>query len=496
MQIEVTRRAITALPADAVVAGVFEGEAGRGGDAGAVNRALKGLVARLIARGEFKGKYCQTAYLHAPAGLKFSRALLIGLGKRADLDVRRVGGAVVAAARFLAGKRCKSVALPPLGRAPRGPSLTESVEAVAEGLERSTFRIGTHKTDKGDRPAPIERAFVAGLTASQLSSARRAVEVGQAIGAGVNLARELVNLPGNLLSPGQLADRARAVAGEVGLEVDVLDEKRMKRLGMGAMLSVGQGSSRPPRLVVMRYEGAGDRRCYGFVGKGLTFDSGGISIKPAAGMWEMKYDMSGAAAVLGAMQTIGRLKPKARVLGVLACAENLPSGQASRPGDIVTALSGKTIEIISTDAEGRLVLADALAYTLKQGATHLVDLATLTGACIIALGHEASGLMTNDARWAAAVKRAAERAGERLWELPMYSEFRDDILSKVADIKNVGHEREAGSIAGGMFLKEFVGDTPWVHLDIAGTAWPSRGKPYRPDGPTGVGVATMVRLVI
>ena len=320
-----------------------------------------------------------------------------------------------------------------------------------------------------------------------------------------NLARSLVNLPGNMLSPAELADGAREVARQTGLEVDVLTERRMKRLGMGAILAVGQGSSRPPRLVLLRYDGVGGggggragagRRCYGFVGKGITFDSGGISIKPSSGMWEMKYDMSGAAAVLGAMQTIASLQPRARVLGVMACAENLPSGTASRPGDIVTARNGKTIEIISTDAEGRLVLADAIAYTIERGATHLVNLATLTGACVVALGHEASGLMTNDPRWADEVKRAAQRAGERVWELPLFDEYREDIKSKVADIKNVGAGRSAGTIAGGMFLKEFAGETPWVHLDIAGTAWSEKSRPDRPEGPTGVGVATMVRLLL
>jgi len=496
MRIEATTRGITAQQADAVVVGLFEGDTGRRGAAAAVHRALKGLVARVIASGEFKGTYCQTAHLHAPSGLTFGSALLIGLGKREGLDVRRLRGAVAAAARVLARKRCTSVALPALGLGPGGLSPAESVEALAEGLERSTFRLGAQKTEKKDRPAAIEEAFLVGVKPPALARAQRAIEVGRAIGAGANLARDLINLPGNMLSPEQLADRARAVAEEVGLDVDVLDEKRMKRLGMGALLSVGQGSSRPPRLVLMRHDGAGGRRRLGFVGKGITFDSGGISIKPSSGMWEMKFDMSGAAAVLGAMHAIGRLKPKARVLGVLACAENLPSGRASRPGDIVTARNGKTIEIISTDAEGRLVLADALAYAIEQGATHLLNLATLTGACIVALGHEASGLMTNDARWAAAVTRAAERAGERVWELPMFGEFRDDITSKVADIKNVGAARQAGTIAGGMFLKEFVGKTPWVHLDIAGTAWAGAAKPHRPEGPTGVGVATMVRLAL
>ena len=495
MKISATTRKVTAQPAEAAVVGLYEDGDARRGSAAAVDGILDGLIGRVLEAGEFKGKYGTASLLHAPEGVPFRRVILVGLGKRGDLDVRRLIGAAVALGRFAADKGCTSLVMPALGREARGIGVPESVAAVAEGLERSTFDVGSLKSER-ETTGTIEEVFIADLQASDRRKARRAIDVGAAVGAGANLARDLANTPGNRLSPAELAERAQAVAVEGGLEVEVLDEKTMKQLGMGAILAVGQGSSRPPRMVVLRHAAGRGDRCVAFVGKGITFDSGGISIKPSSGMEKMKYDMSGAATVLGAMHAVARIKPKVNVLGLMGCAENLPGPTASRPGDVVAARTGTTIEIITTDAEGRLVLADTLAYAIEQGATHLVDLATLTGACSVALGAEAAGLMTNSAGWARDVQRAAKRAGERLWELPMFDEYRDAIVSKVADIKNVGKAREAGTIAGGMFLREFVGDTPWVHLDIAGVAWADNGKPHRPYGPTGFGVGTLVQLVL
>ena len=321
---------------------------------------------------------------------------------------------------------------------------------------------------------------------------------------GTNYARDLVNEPPNILTPKRLAERAVALAKEYGMQVDVLGPDQMRETGMNALLGVGKGSNEPPQLCVVRYHGSDSNSLVvGLVGKGLTFDSGGISLKEPEGMHYMKYDMAGAAAVLGAMRVIGELKPKINVLGILAVAENMPGGGAQKPGDVVRAFNGKTIEILNTDSEGRLVLADALSYARHLGATHLVDLATLTSSVVIALGDITTGVMTNDENWAAQVLKAATYAGEKMWLLPMFQEYQELIESEIADMTNtvnrkVAHSSviPAGAIVAAMILREFAEDTPWVHLDIAGPAWNSRALKYLAVGPTGVGVRTLATLVL
>jgi leucyl aminopeptidase len=312
----------------------------------------------------------------------------------------------------------------------------------------------------------------------------------------MNLARDLGNEPGDALPPRVLAERTAAMAKAEGLEVEVLDEARLKELGMGGMLGVSRGSEEPPRMIVLRYTPAApEGETFGFVGKAITFDSGGISIKPREGMEWMKYDMCGGAAVVGAMRAIARLKPANPVVGVVCASENLPSGKALKPGDVIRSYNGKTIEVLNTDAEGRLVLSDGLAYAIEQGATKIVDLATLTGACVIALGNTYAGAMTNDEAWGGTVLGAARAAGEKIWELPMDRAYRELIRSDIADIKNIGG-RAAGTITAGYFLREFVGTTPWVHLDIAGTAWVEEERPDIARGATGFGVPTLVELAV
>src|SRR5262249_234133 len=316
------------------------------------------------------------------------------------------------------------------------------------------------------------------------------VERGRIIGEAVNLARELSNEPSSTLTPSELAERAKETASKFGLDIDTLDEARMKDLGMGALLGVAHGSDEPAKLVVLRYTGnEADQDVIAIVGKGITFDSGGISIKPAEGMEKMKYDMSGAAATLAAMRAIAQLKPKVNVIGLMPTTENMPSARANKPGDVLRAMSGKTIEVINTDAEGRLILADAISYARKLGATRIIDLATLTGAVSIALGTVNVAILGNNQAFTNQVRAAAKEVGERFWELPM-----DDEYSDIADIKNSGG-RNAGTITAAYFLREFAEDTPWVHLDIAGTAWENDRKPYAAKGPTGVAIRTLINYV-
>jgi leucyl aminopeptidase len=315
------------------------------------------------------------------------------------------------------------------------------------------------------------------------------------IGEAANFAREIINEPSNFMTPSELARRAEEVARECGLEVDVLDEARMKELGMGSLLGVAQGSAEPAKLIVLTYTPPSEsKETVAIVGKGVTFDTGGISIKPADGMEKMKYDMAGGATTIAAMRAIAQLRPNVNVIGLVPAVENMPGGRAQRPGDVVRSMSGKTIEVINTDAEGRLILCDALSYALKLGATKIVDLATLTGAVSIALGDVYVAVLGNNQQWTEEIIAAGKEVGEKIWQLPLDKEYREQIKSEIADIKNVGG-RKAGTITGAYFLREFVGDTPWAHLDIAGTAWNDSNKPYLSVGPTGVCVRTLVNLV-
>jgi leucyl aminopeptidase len=325
--------------------------------------------------------------------------------------------------------------------------------------------------------------------------AQLAVARGRILGQCSNLARELANEPGNVLPPREFARRATALAAEAGVHTEILDETQIEKLGMGLLIGVGRGSAEPPRVMVFRYDppGAPATPVLGLVGKGITFDTGGISIKPAEKMEQMKDDMAGGAAVACAMRAIALLKAPIRVLGIVPTAENMPGGKAIRPGDVLTSASGKTVEVINTDAEGRLILGDGLWYARQLGATHLVDVATLTGAVVVALGKVTSGIFGTPEAWVERVRTVANRAGDRMWPLPLFDEYKDQIRSDIADIMNTGG-RAAGSITAAMFLKEFVGDVPWAHLDIAGTAWADEAKPYLPKGPSGVAVRTLANL--
>lgn len=466
----------------ALICPVFEGDVLDGFEGPFAPAAA--AIRAAMARREFTGK---------PTELYFSsmgddrRLVAVGLGGRDSSTQERWRRAAAAGALAARARRFERITLVVRDDVP------ETVAAVADGVITATFDVGTYRTGERET-AVLERVVMA--VPSVTDAASDALRRGRVLGEAANAARALGNEPGNALSPRVLAERAQAVAAASGLHCDVLDESALESLGMGLLLGVGRGSAEPPRLIVLRYEpdGAADRPTLGFVGKGVTFDTGGISIKPYEKMELMKYDMAGAAAVIAAMQAIAALRPAVRVVGIVPAAENMPGGRAIRPGDVLRSASGKTVEVNNTDAEGRLILADALWYAREHaGVTHLVDVATLTGACVVALGRFASGFFGSDPAWSGLVSEVANKVGDRVWPMPVDDEYAELLRSDIADIVNVGG-RGAGAVTAAMFLKAFTGDLPWVHLDIAGTAWLDDAQPWMPKGPTGVMTRTLAAL--
>jgi leucyl aminopeptidase len=489
MQITIERKPLQQVETGALVVPVFEGR-----------REERFGAADLADSGEVTGKFAELTLLHRASGMAAARVLLAGAGKPEKFDTaaaRRLAGIAV---RHLKAKSIKRIAFAV------EPAMAA---AVVEGAILGNFEPDRYRTV--DEKKSLEAIAV--VAEGPAAGLEEAVAGARVIAEAQNLTRELVNEPANRLAPAQLVDAARRMAAARGLECEVLERTRMEELGMGALLGVAQGSAEPPALIVIRYrptgqalppgdgnampglagESASPTVHLGLVGKGVTFDTGGISIKPAEGMEKMKYDMAGGAAMIGAMQAIAQLRPAIPVTAFIPCVENMPGSRAQRPGDIVTAMSGKTVEVINTDAEGRLILADALTYARRQGCTHLVDAATLTGAVVVALGHLNVGLFANDDALRDRVLAAASAEGERTWPMPLDEDYKDYLKSAFADLPNVGG-RWGGAITAAMFLKEFAEDTPWVHLDIAGTAWLDEEKPHLAKGPTGVPVRTLVHL--
>jgi leucyl aminopeptidase len=455
-----------------------------------IDQAVGGAVGRVLASGDFTGKRDETAVVY-PYGA-VPRIVLVGLGKPDEIDrnaIRRAAAVAAKKARSLGVSRA-AFHLPPEACGSVGYS--DVGQAIAEGLAQGAWQYTEMKRPGEDKKPPLDRVeILASDGASELIQGHR---VGAAIGAGQTFARGLQVLPGNVATPTYIAGAARELAQRHGFGVTILDKAAIVQEKMGALLSVAQGSAEEPRFIALEYRGS-DAKPVVLVGKGVTFDTGGISIKPAQNMEDMKYDMSGAAAVLGTFEALGRLKPKAHVVGLIPSTENMPSGTAVKPGDVVTSHLGKTIEVINTDAEGRLILCDALSYARRYQPAAVVDIATLTGAIVVALGHVATGVMGDDEKLVQEVKRAGERADERVWELPLWEDYRDLMKSDIADIKNTGG-RPAGSISAGWFLREFVDGFPWAHLDIAGTAYTERDEPGRVKGPTGIGVRLFTELVL
>jgi leucyl aminopeptidase len=448
---------------------------------------IKDVTADVMASGEVTGKMFESTLLHRPSKLKAKRLLLLGGGKAQNFtasELRKLAGTVV---RFLKPKGIRSFAF----LAPESVNSDEAVKAIVEGAFVGNFDPDTYKSDRKDQQIDALTVVARG----DQTRLQRAMDEARIIGESQNFTRDLVNEPGNRMTPTILADRARKMAQEVGLKFEAYGAEKIKELKMGAFWGVAQGSDEPPALVVMRYEPADAPATpvVGLVGKGVTFDTGGISIKPADGMEKMKYDMAGAGAMIGAMRAIALLKPKVRVTAIICATENMPSGKAQKPGDVQIAMSGKSIEIINTDAEGRLVLADGLCYARQLGCTHLIDAATLTGAVVVALGYVNAGLFANDEKIYERFNRALEKAGEKFWRLPLDDEYKENIRSNIADIVNSGG-RWGGAVNAAMFLKEFAEETPWIHLDIAGTAWMEDNKPWIAKGPSGIAVRSLVEF--
>ena len=456
----------------------------------ALDRARDGALARLYAAGDFTGKTDQVAFVY-PTG-PAERILLVGAGETAKSSLRTIRRAASVAGKRarLAGVKDAAYHLAPEARG--AVPVRDAVQVTAEGLHFGSWHYHALKEPPSEVRPALERVEI--LFEGSAKDAETGHTLGAAIGAGQVLTRGLQVLPGNTCTPSYLAAQAQDLAKRHGFTVTVLDRAAIEREGMGALLAVGKGSAEDPRFIALEYKGAAGAPIV-LVGKGVTFDSGGISIKPAERMEDMKFDMSGAAAVLGAFETLGRLKPRVRVVGLIPSAENMLSGASYKPGDVVRAMSGKHIEVVNTDAEGRLLLADALCYARRYEPACVLDIATLTGAVVIALGHTAAGVMGTDDALIEEVRRAADRSGERVWPLPLWDEFREHIKSDIADVKNSGG-RPAGTITAAWFLREFVEGFPWAHLDIAGTAYTQSEDAGAVKGPMGMGVRLFAEFLL
>ncbi len=492
MNITVQQGEIQKKADEAIVVNLFEG-ARPGGATKPVDQALDGLIGEALDCGDFKGKKNETLLLYTQAKIPARRVLVVGLGKQEDFDLEGVRQAAGTAARTLQDLGVKQASTILHGTGAGSLPVEESAQAMAEASMLACYRFDHYRSEKKTTKT-LKKLTLLEFDKSKISKARGGVRVGRTIAEGTYLARDLANHPGSTVTPSYLARVAHKIAREHGLKCKVIDEAGMKRLGMGALLGVSQGSAEPARFIVLEHNKKAGARPLVFVGKGVTFDSGGISIKPGAGMDDMKFDMCGAAAVLGAMQAVAALGLPHYIVGLVAATENLLDGHSYKPGDILKTLAGKTIEILNTDAEGRLILADALGYAARFKPAGAVDLATLTGACVIALGHHASGMLGNDEDLAAKVREAGEQTGERVWPLPLWDEYREQIKSQVADMRNTGGGRDAGVSTGAALLAEFTEAYPWVHLDIAGTAWSEKPRPYIPKGGVGVGVRLLTQL--
>jgi len=498
MELKVQTGDITTWAGDGIVVNLFEGAMSPDGGAGAVDKKLRGVLTKMIKKGEINGKLGSVAIVHTFDKLPSDRVCVVGLGKQEEFTLDRARQAAANGAKALRNAGAKKIATVVHGAGGLGNLEAESAaQANAEGIILGVWQFRKYFSDNSE-VKQVDHVVMLDRDGSKLKAMKAGAERGIILADATNLARDLTNEPGNAMTPTRLADAAKRVAKEAGLEFEVIDRDRAKKLGMGAFLGVAQGSDEPPCIIVLRYLGGGKKSApgLGLIGKAITFDSGGISLKPAGDMQDMKGDMAGGAAVIAAMQAIAQLQPAINVTGIVPATENLPSGKAYKPGDILKASNGKTIEIISTDAEGRLVLADALVYATKNlKLSPVVDAATLTGAMVVALGHHRTGVFTTDKELATLLFKIGEETGEKNWTMPMDAEYAENIKSDWADIKNSGG-RPAGSISGAMFLKNFVGDTPWAHLDIAGSNNSVAENGYKNKFGNGTPTRTFVNLAL
>jgi len=493
MEIKVIAGDIARVDADAVVVNLFEGVEQAGGATAAVDTALDGAIAALIRRGEIKGKFAEVSIVHTFGKLPAGIVAVVGLGRSEDFTADRVRGAAGEFCRALRRLNCHKIATVLHGAGAGGIDAGRSAEAITEGAVLGLYTFARYKKPEYE---DVGEMLIVVPKEDEAAALESAVHRGRVVAEAANAARDMVNEPGNYMTPGQMAEAAREMARRHALEFKVLEVEDMEAMGMEALLGVARGSIERPRLIVLSYKGdEGSQQALGYLGKGITFDSGGLSIKPSEGMGDMKQDMAGAAAALAALGAIAELRPSINVTAVVPVAENLPSATAFRPGDVLKAMNGKTVEVVTTDAEGRLILADALSYARQMGLSPLVDLATLTGASRIALGNLYASLFSNNQALADKVLDAARRTGERMWQMPMPEEYKEQIKSDIADMKNVGN-RQGGAITAALFLAEFAGDTPWVHVDVAGPESSPKESGYLVKGATGFGVRTLVELAL
>src|SRR5450755_215369 len=498
MHIQAITQAVRDVTGDVLIVGAARktGDIALSPAATSIDRLLDGLITACSERGEFKGAPGELLSLHPQGRLAVQRVIVVGLGKQEAINAQSLRRASAIATRYAQSTGADTVTLALYWNSAAFDSV-QAIEAQAEGalLGHYTFRKYQHKEQDGKDSGIAQLSIL--TEGAETAEAEEALKRGRALAEATNFARDLVNEPPSVLTPTEMAHRAQAMANQSGLECEIFDKEQITALQMGGLLGVSQGSAEPPRFIILRYRGApqSDAKALALVGKGITFDSGGISIKSAAGMDEMKGDMGGAAAVLGAMQAIAALKPSINVTALVPTCENMPSGTAYHPGDILRILNGKTIEIVNTDAEGRLVMADALSYAVQQGLSPIIDLATLTGGIVVALGSVMTGLFSNDEALTDEIIAAGRAAGEKYWPMPLDDEYSDAIKSDIADIKQTGG-RYASAVTAAKILENFVGDTKWAHLDIAGTSYLDSKKSYQEKGATGVGVRTLAELAV
>lgn len=498
MEVQVSANHYGKVEAEAIAVAVFKDEKADEDILKELDGLTRGVVRSVLGSEELKGKEGETVYMHLPErdkpGPGPRRLLLLGAGPREDYKAGQVAQLAGTAVRYLRSRGVKTVGLVP--RSELDPERT--AEAAVEGAVMGLFEPDKYRTVEKEKRT-IERLSVL-MEGADEDALRRGAERGRIIGESANFTRELANEPGGYMTPTDMAERAKEMAAQFDLSIDVLDEQRMEQEGMGLLLGVSRGSDEPAKLIILKYvpehggDGENGKDLLALVGKGITFDSGGISLKPGENMELMKYDMTGGATVLGVMRAVAQLKPPIPVLGVIPSSENLPSGKATKPGDVLKSMAGKTVEVINTDAEGRLILSDAIAYARKLGATQVIDMATLTGAVSIALGDVNTAILGTDQELIDRVIAVGREVGEKFWQLPLDREYTRQIKSDIADIKNVGG-RKAGTITAAAFLKEFADGISWAHLDIAGTAWGDEAKPYRAKGPTGIAVRTLINYI-
>jgi leucyl aminopeptidase len=457
-----------------------------------VDLEWKGLISTLMKQGDFKGELFECRLVYTQGALPAQRVLLTGLGKKEGFDLEKWRGASSKAGQFIRDSGIKQFALSitKIGNF----SEEDLAESFVTGLLLGVYQFNEFKTRERDKIKEIEEVLILGETDEEMKSFGKGVRTGKIISESVYLSRDLVNGPSNQITPAALAEKAQQVAKSNAMEIQVLEMNQAEAMGMGAFVAVAKGSQEPGKFIILEYNKDKELDTIALVGKGITFDSGGISIKPSENMDRMKDDMSGAAAVLATMQAASKLRLPFHLVGIMPATENLPSGKAYKPGDILKTLSGQTVEVISTDAEGRLILSDALTYSLRYQPRAIIDLATLTGACVVALGDYVIGLFGNDEPLVKRIEEASGKAGEKVWRLPLWDEYFEYVKSDVADFRNVG-TRAAGAIIGGIFLSKFVGKVPWAHLDIAGPASIQKERPYIPRGGTGVGVRLLIQLL-